>query len=373
MIYLDNAATSFPKPPSVYARVDEIMRSIGGNPGRASHRMAIEAARVVYSSREALSRLIGAKDSSRVAFTKNATEAVNIALKGLILPGDRVVTTTFEHNCVVKTLARLGESGVVVERISPDKDGILDPREAQRAVKGARMLCVTHASNVFGALEPIGELGEVCKKAGVIFMVDAAQSAGAIEVDVEAMNIDLLAGTGHKALFGLQGTGFLYAREGVEPRALIDGGTGAYEDGAVMPERLEAGTMNTPGIGALGAGVEFILNTGIDRIRRREVELVDAILTGLADIRGVRVIGPTSAFKRASLVAFTMEGVDPGQMGAILDSKYSIMVRTGTHCAPSAHEQAGTMPHGGIRVAPGFFTTDEEVEAFLRAIRAEAR
>jgi cysteine desulfurase / selenocysteine lyase len=373
MIYLDNAATSFPKPESVYRKVDEILRIISGNPGRASHRMALEASRVIFNSRELVSRLINAPDSSRVAFTKNATEAINIALKGLLRKGDHVVTTTFEHNCVVKTLARLEGEGIYISKVRPDKDGFLDVRDIVGAMrKDTKIVCVAHASNVFGAIQDVATIGKAVREKGALFLVDGAQTVGAVPVDVEGMNIDLLAATGHKALFGLQGTGFLYARAGVEPYPLVDGGTGEITSVLEMPDRLEAGTMNTPGIGGLGAGVEYVLNEGVEKIRAYEEGLIEEILKGLKAIDGVSMIGPLDARRRAGLVAFNIKGMVSAPVGTRLDDEFSIMVRCNTHCAPEAHREAGTFPEGAVRVSPGYFTKPAEIEEFLRAVRTIA-
>ncbi|MBI5902121.1 MAG: aminotransferase class V-fold PLP-dependent enzyme [Deltaproteobacteria bacterium] len=374
MIYLDNAATSFPKPEAVYARVDDILRRISGSPGRASHRMAIEAGRVVFNAREALARLLGTPDSSRIAFTKNATEAVNIALKGILRPGDHAVTTSFEHNSVVKTLGRLEKDGVSVTKVRPDGEGLVRPADILGAIrKETKLVTVVHASNVFGTIEPVDEIGRGCGERGVYFMVDAAQTIGAVPVNIGDMEVDIIAATGHKALFGPQGTGFIYVREGMELEPLIDGGTGDLDTMLEMPDRLESGTLNMPGIGGLGAGVEFLLKEGVDKVREHEVALVGDILSGLGAIDGVRIIGPQDARKRASLVAFNVEGVPPAEVGRRLDEGFSILVRSGVQCAPEAHREALTHPDGAVRVSPGYFTKPEDIEAFLRAVRTIAK
>jgi cysteine desulfurase family protein len=373
MIYLDNAATTYPKPEGVYRRIDGILRTVGGSPGRASHRMALDAARVVFNARESISKLIGCPDSSRIVFTKNATEAINIALKGLLKPADHVVTTTFEHNAVANTILSLEANGVEATRLRPDKGGFISPDGVERALTSkTRMVCISHASNVFGTIQDAAAIGRLLRDRGVLFMLDAAQTIGALEIDVEKDNIDILAATGHKALFGPQGTGFLYLREGVEPETIISGGTGVSDEDLEIPERLEAGTMNTPGIGALAAGVEFILSEGMDKIREHETRLVGELLEGLLGIEGVRVIGTLEADKRVGLVSFTMEGITPTEAGLLLDHDFSIMVRTGTHCAPSAHTEAGTMPEGAIRVSPSYLNTVEEIKKFIDAIKTIA-
>ncbi len=370
MIYLDNAATSFPKPEQVYRTVDHVMRDIGGNAGRGGHRMAIEAARVVFEAREAVASLIGAPDSSRVVFTKNATEAINLAVKGLgIKATARVVSTTFEHNSLAKAIRSLGEAGVDVSLLEPDKGGHISLEDVEEAITGgAALLAISHASNVFGAIQDIGAMGRLCRERGVVFMVDAAQTAGAVPVDVGAMDIDILAATGHKALFGPQGTGFLYVREGIELRPLVEGGTGDEASVLEMPERLEAGTLNTPGIGGLKAGADFVLSTGVEKIRKHEISLMEELLEGLNSFNGVSIIGPSRAEDRVALAAFNIEGFYPVPLGVALDRDFSIMVRCGTHCAPSAHRTAGTFPEGAVRVSPGFFTTHDEIRAFLRAL-----
>ncbi len=371
MLYLDNAATSFPKPEAVYRAVDHVLRNIGGNAGRGGHRMALEAARVVFVARERMATLIGAPDSSRVVFTKNATEAINLAVKGLGLKAPaRVVSTTFEHNSLAKAVRALGEGGVEVVLLEPDEEGFISLKDVERAIAGgAALLAVSHASNVFGAIQDIPAMGRLCRDHGVVFLVDAAQTTGAVPLDVEDMNIDILATTGHKALFGPQGTGFLYVRDGIELNPLVEGGTGDEASVLEMPERLEAGTLNTPGIAGLKAGVDFVLSRGVEKIRKHEISLMKELLEGLSSIKGASLIGPPSAKDRVSLAAFNIKGLYPVPLGLALDRDHSIMVRCGTHCAPEAHRTAGTFPEGAVRVSPGFLTTRADIQAFLKALR----
>ncbi len=375
MIYLDNAATSFPKPEAVYRRVDHILRNIGGNPGRSSHRMALEAGRVIFDARESLARLFNIPDASRIAFTKNATEAVNIALKGLrCRAGDHVVTTSMEHNSVARPLWRLEREGLRVTRVRCSKDGFIEPRDIKRALTArTKLIVIVHASNVFGTIQPVAEIGLIARGRGIPFMVDAAQTAGAIPIDVREMNIDLLAATGHKALFGPQGTGFLYVKEGMELDPLVDGGTGDMDAVLEMPDRMEAGTINTPGIGGLGEGVEFIMEKGIKGIREHEESLTARIIDGLTAMEGVEIIGRPDPSTRVSLVSFNIRGMDPVEAGMRFDKEFSIMVRCGTHCAPEAHRTAGTYPQGAVRVSPGLFNTSSDIEEFLKALRAMAK
>lgn len=331
--------------------------------------MALDAGRVIFEARESIARLLSIGDSGRIIFTKSGTEAINLALKGLLKPGDHVVTTAIEHNAVANTVLRLEREGVRVTRVGTAPDGALLPEEVGEAITAdTRLVCVTHASNLFGTIEPVGEIAEVCHGRGVPLMIDAAQTVGLLPIDVTSSGIDIVAATGHKALYGPQGTGFLYVREGIEPLRLIDGGTGEEGETVEMPERYESGTMNTPGIGGLGTGVEFIMDEGVERVRRREVEVMEELINGLKGMRRVRIIGSLDASKRVSLLSFTVDGWSAGEVGHRLDSEYEILVRSGLLCAPSAHKVAGTYPDGALRVSPGYFTTPSEIAAFLKAL-----
>lgn len=371
MSYLDNAATSYPKPESVYKRIDHILRSIGGNPGRSGHSMALDAGRVIFEARESAARLFNVKDASRIAFTKNATEAINVAFKGILKPGDHVVTTSIEHNAVMRPLQRLERDwGVKLTRVKADKEGWIRPGDIEKAItNNTKLVSVVHASNVFGAILPVREIGNICRKKGIIFMIDGAQTAGAMQIDIEALNIDIFAATGHKSLFGPQGTGFLYVREGIEPLPLVDGGTAEDYDMLEVPDRLESGTMNTPGIGGLGAGIEFLLKEGMEKIRRHEEGLIRQILDGLKGMKGISIIGPADEKKRTCLVSFNIYGKNPSEIGDRLDNEFDIMVRCGLHCAPCAHKAADTYPNGTVRVSPGYFNTPNDIYEFLKAIR----
>ncbi|HHL39252.1 MAG TPA: aminotransferase class V-fold PLP-dependent enzyme [Deltaproteobacteria bacterium] len=370
MIYLDNAATSFPKPPGVAGAMGRVVAEVGGSPGRSSHRMALEAARLVFAVREKAAALLGVDDSSRIVFTKNATESINLALKGLVRAGDHVVTTAFEHDSVAATLRALEAAGAEVTRLRPAKGHTVGPDDVRKALRPAtRMVVMTHASNVLGAIQPIAEVGGLCRSRGVLFMADCAQTAGALPVDAESMAIDVLAATGHKSLLGPQGTGLLYLREGVEPAPLLHGGTGSADRDAETPERLEAGTLNTPGIAGLGAAIDFLAERTVAALREREIELTARLLEGLASIKGVTVLGPREPEKRVPLVSFNIGGLDPQQVGMRLDGDFSIMVRCGLHCAPDAHSLAGTMPRGAVRASPGCFTTEDHIDALIAAVK----
>ena len=374
-IYLDNAATTFPKPEQVYQAVDHALRRIGVGPGRGGYRQGLAASRMVFEAREAVAGLFGIMDSSRVIFTHSATESLNLAVNGLLQQGDHVVSTTMEHNSLVRPLHLAEKMGVEVTWVPGDSCGLVDWKEIGAAIrKDTRMVALSHCSNVTGALQPIEEIGAMTRKSGIMFLLDVAQSAGAIPIDVNAMKIDLLAVPGHKGLFGPQGTGILFVAEGVELRPLIVGGTGGFSSAAeqpeTLPERFESGTMNAPGIAGLKAGVEFIMSTGIGSIRGKEGLLVTQLLDGLGDIPGVVTYSPRSEELRGGVVSFTVTGHDPAEIGFRLDSEFDIAVRVGLHCAPGAHRTIGTFPGGAVRVSPGYFNSGQDIEMFLRALRS---
>lgn len=373
-IYLDNAATTFPKPDRVYRAVEHALRHIGVAPGRGGYRRGIEAARLVFEAREAVARLFGIGDSSRVVFTHSATESLNLAVTGLLRPGDHVVTTTMEHNSLVRPLHRAAQLGVAVTWVEGDRSGFVDSRLIGEAIRpNTRLVALSHCSNVSGVIQPVGEIGRLARQAGALFLVDAAQSAGYLPIDVGSMMIDLLAAPGHKGLFGIQGTGLLYVAEGVELAPLLVGGTGGFSTGPeqpdTFPERFESGTLNTPGIAGLKAGVEFILETGLEMLRNKESALVAELLAGLRKTPGVTVHGPEEPERRGGVVSFTMAGADPSRIGFQLDQDYDISVRTGLHCAYAAHKTIGTFPEGTVRVSPGYFNSERDIEAFLKALR----
>jgi cysteine desulfurase family protein len=376
-VYLDNAATSFPKPEAVYTAADQTLRCLAASPGRGGHRGALEAARIVFEAREAAAGLFGIADSSRIAFTASATEAVNVALFGLLQPGDRVVTSTMEHNAVTRPLRALQERGVAVVKVPADRQGFVDPAAIKRAcTETTRLVVLTHCSNVTGTLQPIEEIGPWCRREGILFLVDAAQSAGQFALDVAGMGIDLLAVPGHKGLMGPPGTGLLYVREGVELRPLIYGGTGGNSQSDLppeaMPERLEAGTLNTPGLAGLLAGIEFLLREGMSAVRDRETELLAQLISGLREIPEVELYGPLDSRFHGGVLSFNLTGRDPAEIGFLLDRDHDILCRVGLHCAPDAHRTIGTFPRGTVRVSPGYFTTAAEIDHLVSAVSAVA-
>lgn len=374
IIYMDNAATSFPKPETVYKAVTDAMRHAGGNPGRSGHQLTLAANRLIFEAREALAERLGASDSSQIIFTSNATEALNLAIMGIVKEGSHVITSNMEHNSVSRPLHALKGRGVEVTNVGCSEEGLLDLDELRSSIRQNTTLIVcTHASNVIGTIQPIKEIGTFARGKGIPFLVDAAQTAGSVPIDVEEMNIDLLAAAGHKSLLGPQGTGLLYIAPHIELEPLKYGGTGAGPVGddqpMELPDRFEAGTMNTPGIAGLAAGLRFIAQTGLGAIREKEITLVGRLMDGLADIDGVTIYGPIEPEKRASLLSFNIEGMDPSLVSFSLDNDYGIMTRGGLHCAPHAHSFLGTFPGGCVRLSPGYFNTTEEVDTVLAAIR----
>lgn len=377
-VYLDNAATSHPKPEAVYRAVDEALRC-GGSAGRGSHSKALSSDRLIFETRELLADMFNVGDSSRIVFSANATVAINQALFGLLRPGDRVVTTSMEHNAVARPLYALQDRGVEVVKVAADVAGRVDPERLKAACseKATRLLVVNHCSNVVGTVQPIEQLGDWCRQRRILFMVDGSQSAGALPIDLRALGIDLFAAPGHKRLLGPAGTGFLYVAEGVELTPLIYGGTGANSHSPrqpeVLPERLESGTLNIPGLAGLRAGLLYLRQEGLDRIRARDLALTERLLSGLKGIAGAVVYGPEKTAARSEVISFNLKDVDPAEVGFLLDREKRIAVRVGLHCAPDAHRTIGTFPTGTVRVSPGCFTEETEIDYFLQAVGAIAK
>jgi cysteine desulfurase family protein len=313
-------------------------------------------------------------DSARIIFTHSATESLNMALRDVLEPGDHIITTSMEHNSLARPLHAAAGQGVEVSRVSCGKEGVVAPAELAHLLRpNTRLVALAHCSNVTGAIQPIAEIGRLVRGSGALLLVDAAQSAGMIPLDVKELGIDLLAVPGHKGLFGPPGTGLLYIAEGIELTPLLVGGTGGSSADAgqptALPERYESGTLNTPGIAGLAAGVAFIETIGIDRIRRHEEALVAQLLEGLQGVPWVLLHGPLPPAERGGLLSFTVAGVDPARIGFALDQDHEISVRVGLHCAPDAHRTIGTYPGGTVRVSPGWFTTPAEIDSFLQALR----
>ena len=381
VIYLDNAATSWPKPPEVIQAMTDFLHHAGGNPGRSGHRLSIEAGRVVYDARESIAELFKAPDPLRIIFTQNATQAINTTLRGLLRPGDRVVTTGIEHNAVMRPLRALEREGVRVIVAACASDGSLDPAEMERAVApGTRLVVANHASNVTGTLLPVAEIAAIAHRVGALLLVDAAQTAGALPIDVRALGIDLLAFTGHKGLYGPPGTGGLVVGERVDVaqmEPLVRGGTGSNsefeEQPGELPDKLESGTPNGPGIAGLGAGIHFILKQGVETIRAHEIELTRMLIEGLSEIPGVQTYGPSDPWRRTAVVSFTVVERRVSEVGLLLDEESGVLCRVGLHCAPVMHRTLGTFPGGTVRLAPGIFTTASDIRAALRGIERIVR
>ncbi|HHX51798.1 MAG TPA: aminotransferase class V-fold PLP-dependent enzyme [Clostridia bacterium] len=374
MIYLDNAASSWPKPPGVIRRMGEVLQNNTSNPGRATHQLAMAAGKIILGTRERLALLFNIQEPNRIVFGLNATQALNQAIKGNLQPGDHVVTSSMEHNSVMRPLAVMQSRGVAVTVVPADKSGQLNPSLVKKAIRPAtRMMVMTHASNVTGTILPVEELGWLARQHGLTFLVDAAQTAGVLPIDVEKMHIDLLAFPGHKGLLGPQGTGGLYIAPHLELSTLMEGGTGSrgdlLEQPATLPYRHESGTPNTVGLAGLEAAVEFIQATGLEKIRWHEQKLTELARAGLEEIEGITLYAPVEGAKQVGVISFNLSGKDPGEVGYLLDKIYLIAVRTGLHCAPAAHRTLGTLDRGTVRASFSCFNTEEEVKILVESVR----
>ncbi|MDD3269416.1 MAG: aminotransferase class V-fold PLP-dependent enzyme [Syntrophomonadaceae bacterium] len=371
-IYMDNAATSFPKPEAVYLAVDNFNRQLGANPGRGSSQQSLKSGSILVEAREALARLFNIEDSFRIAFTTNITEAINMGLKGIIRPGDHVITTSMEHNAVARPLYKMQQQGVEWTAVKCSSNGELQPEDIEKAIQAnTRLICMLHASNLTGQIMPIEAVGRLAHAHKILFMVDSAQTAGVLNIDA-ADNIDILTFTGHKSLFGPQGTGGIYLKPGLDIETIKEGGTGSMsehlEHPLLMPDHLESGTPNTPGIAGLLAGVDFIMKTGIANIRKHEEELTASLIQGLSEISGVKLYGSCDPHKQMAAVAFNIKGMDCGDLSLMLDCEFGIANRSGLHCAPLAHETIGTLESGTCRLSPGYFNTEQDIVEVIRAV-----
>lgn len=372
--YLDNAATSWPKPEPVYQAVDHFMREVGATPGRGGHRREEESARLADETRTALAELFHAPDPSGVAFTMNATQAINMALKGLLKSGDHVITSSIEHNAMWRPLKALERRGVEVTAVACARDGSLNPADVEAAIRPeTRLIAMLHASNVLGTILPVTEIGDLARKHNLLFLVDAAQTAGAYPIDMQAMKIDLLAFPGHKGLLAPHGTGGLVVRPGIALETWIEGGSGTESAPETMPEalplRLEAGTQNAAGIAGLLAGVRFVQEQGVEKIRNHEMELTALLMDELRDAPGLTILGPADVTQRTAVVSVTVDGYVPEQLAMVLDEVYDIATRAGLHCAPQAHRVAGTIEIGALRFSPGYFNTADEIREAADALK----
>jgi cysteine desulfurase/selenocysteine lyase len=371
--YFDNAATSWPKPRTVIKAMHYYFSKGGGNPGRSGHKRAVEAGRVVLKTRELLAELFHIKDSSRIVMTKNATEALNIAILGFIEKGDHIVTTSMEHNSVMRPLTYLKNRGVAVSIADAGPSGKVTLDIIKKVVReNTRLLICTHASNVTGIINNIEEIGRFCSQRDIRFLVDAAQTVGVVPIDVGKMDIDFLAFSGHKGLLGPQGTGGLFIREGIDLNPIVMGGTGSVSDREVqpdfLPDRFESGTLNVIGIAGLCEGVKFILQKGIHDIIEHDRKLLHIFLNEIARKRKITVYGPSNMMEQTGVLSVNILGISPSKVGEILDREYRIMTRIGLHCAPRAHKTIGTFPDGTVRFSWGIFTKERDILVATRAL-----
>ena len=377
MIYLDNAATSWPKPPEVLKAMSDVLERAGGNPGRSGHRLSVEAARVMYDTREDIARFFNSGDPTRVIFTNNGTHSINIVLKGLLKPGDRVVTSSMEHNAVMRPLRGLEKRGLILDVVPCASDGSLDINDITTTLdSGARLVVILHASNVAGTILPVAEVAAIAHRAGALLLVDAAQTAGVLPIDMKAFGIDFLAFTGHKGLQGPPGIGGLVIGDHIDTsqiEPLVRGGTGSQseleEQPEHLPDKFESGTPNIVGIAGLRAGINWIMDRGIETIRAQEKELTNALIEGLADISGIKIYGTHNPEKSVAIVSFTAKDKHVSEVGLELDEDFGVLTRVGLHCAPAAHKTIGTFPEGTVRLAPGVFTTADDVKEAISAIK----
>ncbi len=377
LIYLDNAATSWPKPPEVAAAMTDFLERTGANPGRSGHRLSIESARILYETRELVAQFFNAPDPQRVVFGLNVTEALNLALHGFLQPGEHIITSSMEHNSMMRPLRRLEEQGIEVTVVSCSPQGFLDLADVEAAIRpNTVLLAINHASNVTGTLLPIDQIGHIARIHNLLLLTDEAQTAGAYPVDMQADCIDLLAFTGHKSLYGPMGTGGLIIGERVDIQRMTplkQGGTGSRSERETQPEfapdRYESGTPNAVGLAGLGASIRWLQQRGIEQIRAHEVALCQHLLGGLSAIPGVTIYGPLDAECQTATVSFNIEHMSPSEVGLRLDDEFGLLCRVGLHCAPAAHRTLGTFPEGTVRFGLGVFNTHEDVDAAIDAIR----
>ncbi|UCB44070.1 MAG: aminotransferase class V-fold PLP-dependent enzyme [Dehalococcoidales bacterium] len=376
MIYLDNAATSWPKPPEVLRAMTDVLEHAGGNPGRSGHRLSIAAARAVYDTREEIAHFFGVTDPMRVIFTSSATHAINLTLRGILKLGDHVVTSSIEHNAVMRPLRNLEKQNIRLSIVACAADGTLDVKDLIKVIdSNTRLVVMTHASNVVGTLLPIAEIASIAHQAGALLLVDAAQTAGALPMDIQAMGIDLLAFTGHKELQGPPGIGGLVIADDVDTtkiEPLMCGGTGSRSESEEqpndLPDKFESGTANLVGIAGLGAGLKWVKDKAINEIREHMKELNQALLDGLSIIPRVKIYGTLDPERSVAIVSFTVTGKSVSEIALRLDEEYGVLSRVGLHCTPAAHKTLGTFPEGTVRLAPGIFTTVSDIQEATQAV-----
>jgi cysteine desulfurase family protein len=374
MIYLDNAATSFPKPEAVYQALDRFARTDLANPGRAGHKMALAAEHALDDARHLLNQLLHGEGPERFVFTLNCTDGLNMAFKGVLADGDHVITTDLEHNSVSRPLRAMELAGrITLTRVRADGGGTINPDDVRRAVTPrTRLIALTHASNVLGTVQPVAEVGRIAREHNLLFLVDAAQTAGVVPIDVQALRIDLLAFPGHKSLLGPTGTGALYVGTRARVGAWREGGTGGDSSSETQPREfpyfLEGGTPNVLGVAGLAAGVRYVQEQGLDQTRRHEVALTERLWQRLDEIGTYAVFGHRDAERRVGTLSFRHPALAAAEVGGILDQAFDVAVRPGLHCAPYVHRSLGTFPEGTVRVSPGPFSTPADIDHLARAL-----
>jgi cysteine desulfurase family protein len=375
MIYLDNAATSFPKPESVYQALDRFARTSLANPGRGGHKMALAADEALLDARHLLNQFFHGEGTKRFVFTLNATDALNMAIKGSLAEGDHVITTDLEHNSVSRPLRRLERDGrISLTRVRPDGGGTIDADDIGKALTPkTRLIVLTHASNVLGTVQPIAAVGRLARERDILLLVDAAQTAGVVPIDVQAMFVDLLAFPGHKSLLGPTGTGALYVGPRAQLRAWREGGTGGDSkqelQPAELPHFLEGGTPNVLGAVGLAAGIRYIQERGIEAIHRHELSLTERLRSRLREMSGYEVLGHDDPARRVGTLSLRNAALPAQDLGMILDTSFDIAIRPGLHCSPYIHRAMGTFPDGTVRVSPGPFNTEDDIDRLARALQ----
>jgi cysteine desulfurase / selenocysteine lyase len=375
MIYLDNAATSFPKPERVYDEINKCMREYCANPGRGGHSMSICSGKAVLEARETICSFFNIRNTMQLVFTKNATEALNIGIKGYLNPGDHVITTCMEHNSVIRPLNTMErDNGVSISIIKGNEFGEINSEDIRKAIKpNTKLIVSTLSSNVNGVIMPVIKIGKIAKENGIAFLLDASQGAGTIEIDVQEMNIDMLAFPGHKSLLGPQGIGGLYINEQIKLKSIYQGGTGSNSENLyqpeIMPDLLESGTLNTPGIIGLRYGIDFINSFGLENIKIYKYLLIKKLHEGLESLKGITVYSKNDTNNNSGIAAFNFNGVDSTEVSFVLDKAFQIASRAGLHCAPLAHETLGTLSKGIVRLSVGCFNTIDEIDFTINSLK----
>lgn len=378
MIYMDNAATSWPKPLGVIRAVSGCMEKYGANPGRSGHKMAVQAGHILLYTREMLCELFNLQDPFQIIFTYNCTDSLNLAIKGSVLPGDHVITTSMEHNAVVRPLKELEKHGLELTIVQGSLDGSVNPDDIRKAIQpNTRLIVSTHAANVTGTILPIEEIGTIARNHGISYLVDASQTAGVLPIDLSKLPVDMMAFPGHKGLLGPQGTGGLYIHPDVELRSIRQGGTGSQSESVlqpdILPDKYESGTMNTPGIAGLGAAVKQILKEGQAKIYTHEKRLGKFFIEALSHLKKIKVYGPSELTKRTGIISINIGNKDSSEVVNLLDERYNIAVRGGLHCAPLAHQTISTLKQGTIRFSYGIFNHLDEIKSCIRALEEISR